>query len=356
MIGTHLLNTSFDTSSLIENVLIPEQIDKLPNKQPWFLEWPECLSRYRETQLAIIAGEEKYPFHHWEILLRSYDTDSNRIEFVVCYVDDEKLQSRYEFKIVGGDQGFTMTLLEGPKLSILIGRHSYELPEYFNSYPPILTFTDHCEIEGARLIDPAFKAPSFPEGNCTVRDWSQTDIRKESRWKDGAIREDSIQAQSMRWCLEEGFDIVFDDDGANEIADIVAIREETDSLLIRLMHCKYSSKDDPGARVKDITEVTSQAAKNYHWLWRIEKMACRMIDRHVERTQKGAGRFFKGSPILLKKLVRLSKEFRKSKNEVLVIQPGVSLAKITPQMNSIFGSADSYLRIRAGCSLKVWCS
>jgi hypothetical protein len=211
-------------------------------------------------------------------------------------------------------------------------------------------------MEGARLVDPAYTAPSFPEDNCTARDWGETDKRKESRWKDGVIREDSIQAQAMRWCIEESFDIIFDDDGANEIADIVAIREEADSLLIRLLHCKYSSEDDPGARVKDIIEVTSQAAKTYNWLWQTERMTRRMLDRNAERGQKGMGRFFKGSPSLLKKLSRLSREFRKTRNEVLVVQPGLSLAKMTPQINSILGSADSYLRIRAGCPLKVWCS
>lgn len=355
-VGTHLLNTSYDTSTLIDNVLIPEPIEQLPNKQPWFFEWPERLNRYRQTSVTVVVGETKHPFHHWKLSLADYDTANERIEFAVTHADDEALNATYELKIIGGDQGFLTTHLAGPEQSISIGKQTYKLTEYFYSYPPILTFTDHCEMEGARLVDPAFTAPSFSEEQCTVRDWSQSDIRKESRWKDGFMREDSIQAQALRWCQEEGFDIIFDDDGANEIADIIAIREETDALLIRLLHCKYSSENDPGARVKDIIEVTSQAVKNYDWLWQTEKMARRMLDRHSERSKNGAGRFYEGSPILLKKLVRLSKEFRKTKNEVLVVQPGVSFDRLTPQMNSIFGSADSYLRVRAGCPLTVWCS
>ncbi|MDP3849630.1 MAG: DEAD/DEAH box helicase family protein [Luteolibacter sp.] len=356
-IGTRLLNTSFDTSAIMERVLIPQRVERLPDgKDPWFFEWPERLRRYKETSISIIRGESKYPFHRWAISLEHYDPASNSYDFSISHSDRVDLRAAYRLSIVGGNHGFRVSHLDGPELNITVGSCEDSLPDYLNEYPPILTYVDQSELEGALLVDPAFMAPSFIDRQCLVRDWGTTNQRMESRWKKDEFREESIQAQAMRWCEEEGFDIIFDDDGANEIADIVAIREEEDSLVIRLLHCKYSSSDDPGGRVKDITEVTSQAVKNFDWLWHVDKLAERMLQRHNDRNQRGASRFYRGSPIMLRKLVRLHREFRKTKNEVYVVQPGVAFSALTEQMRSIFGSADSFLRVRAGCPLMVWCS
>ncbi len=355
--GRRLLKTEYDTSKLLDNVLIPKAIEKLPNnKDPWYLEWPEKLNRFKETSVTLAYEGKEEPFHRWSIELENFDPTSNSYSFAVQLLDGAKAQSMFCLQILPKVASFKVDHLDGPELQLSLGSNSLALEEFFNEYPPILTFTEHSSLEGNHLVDPAFSAPTFLEEQCQVQDWSKANIREESRWKEKKMHNDSIQAQTMRWCVDEKFDIVFDDDGANEIADIVAIKEEDDALLVRLLHCKYSAEDTAGGRVKDIIEVTSQAVKNAHWFWSIERLADRMQKRHQDRNAEGAGRFFKGSPQDLKKLLRLHRISRKIRKEVFIVQPGISITKISPEMNAILGSADAFLRTRVGCPLHVWCS
>jgi hypothetical protein len=60
-------------------------------------------------------------------------------------------------------------------------------------------------------------------------------------------------------------DVYFDDDGPGEIADVVAIRLTENLVSVTLFHCKFSSGDMPGARVKDLYAVRGQAQKSARW-------------------------------------------------------------------------------------------
>ncbi|ELS59007.1 putative helicase [Streptomyces viridochromogenes Tue57] len=48
------------------------------------------------------------------------------------------------------------------------------------------------------------------------------------------------------------FDVLIDDDGPNEVADLVGITADDTDITITLVHCKYSSEPDPGHRVADL--------------------------------------------------------------------------------------------------------
>jgi hypothetical protein len=61
------------------------------------------------------------------------------------------------------------------------------------------------------------------------------------------------------------WDIVLDDDGSGEVADIVALQSVAGELRISLTHCKYVSGGVPRAQVKDLYEVCGQAQKSTRW-------------------------------------------------------------------------------------------
>ena len=48
------------------------------------------------------------------------------------------------------------------------------------------------------------------------------------------------------------YDVIFDDDGKGEIADVVALRITDSVVSVTLYHCKYSGADTPGARLGDL--------------------------------------------------------------------------------------------------------
>ena len=83
------------------------------------------------------------------------------------------------------------------------------------------------------------------------------------------------------------------------------MKDTGNGIAVRLIHCKYSQRDGPGARVKDVVEVSSQAVKNARWFWGFDRLVKRMKKRHMARQAQGAGRFFTGNLGLLQKFIRL---------------------------------------------------
>jgi superfamily II DNA or RNA helicase len=357
-VGTDLLDDSADTDNLINNVLVALKLDALPaDREPWFLEWPERLYRYAERALSIRVDEHDEPFHRWEIRLADYLPEQNEIVFQICHTEQLVDASKYKILLNGArGAGIQVEHIDGPELVLLIGKKDENMCDFFYDYPPILSFTDHSALEGNSFVDPKEASQPYNLDLCETKDWSDTNIRSESHWKDQTWKDDSIQAQAMRWCVDEGFEIVFDDDGANEIADIIAIKEQGDGLVLRMLHCKYSDTDKAGARTKDVVEVSSQAVKNHYWFWSLTNLKNRMTKRHHERQQKGASRYFHGSHGELLKYARLSEIRPKFEKEVIIVQPGISKGAMSEKMNSILASADSFLSVRVGCKLKVWCS
>jgi hypothetical protein len=50
----------------------------------------------------------------------------------------------------------------------------------------------------------------------------------------------------------QSFDVLLDDDRANEAADLVGLEVVGGELHITLVRCKFSSESTPGARVADL--------------------------------------------------------------------------------------------------------
>lgn len=356
-LGERLLNENFDPKVLIENALVAERQNKLPDRVPWFIDWPEKLMPRKDGSTNFTVGDAQSPLHQWSIQILEYDLSGNRVVFGISHESSTTLFENFSLLIdPDAPHGHKVTKLEGVDVSLRIGRDNISLVDFFNDYLPAVTFTDQSILEGCELLTPKDQPSDFNLDQAEPIVWAGISIRKESFLKNGALRHDSVQAYAIRRCIAEGFQIVFDDDGSNEIADIIAIRDIDNQLTIRLLHCKYSGADIAGARIKDVVEVTSQAVKNAPWFWNMERLGKRMFLRNRDRSSAGFPRFISGTPNLMKKVLRLTELSANPIREVVVVQPGTSLAVITPQIITILGSADSYLRMATGCPLTLWCS
>src|SRR5262249_10869734 len=139
------------------------------------------------------------------------------------------------------------------------------------------------------LIKPNRDLPPFALDQLQPLDWLGINIRKESQ---GPERDPlTVQARTIREILDrEDWEIVMDDDGSGEIADIVAVRHADRKLNILLVHCKYSSQDIPGGRVSDLYEVCGQAQKSAKWRRNIPQMFHHLIRREKHRSQQSIPR------------------------------------------------------------------
>ncbi|MFD3074166.1 type III restriction endonuclease subunit R, partial [Streptococcus agalactiae] len=168
--------------------------------------------------------------------------------------------------------------------------------------------------------------------------------RKESQGvaKDRA----SIQYVTINKLINTDELIVFDDDGSGEIADIVTIsaNEAERKILINLYHCKYSHGDEPGARVSDLYEVCGQAEKSIIWRDNLLDFLDRMIKRESIRISKRqSSRFEKGNVNDCRTIKSMIKDGFSTDMRITIVQPGVSISKLSTEMKQLLLSTEYYL-------------
>lgn len=228
------------------------------------------------------------------------------------------------------------------------------LDEYLRENPPALLFVDGSEVHGGRLFEVNQPLPyTFDPARITPFDWSGIDITKESKWKNGTRRDNSVQAKMISFLLRQNNHFVFDDDDAGEVADVVEITEQPKEVVFRFHHCKYSGGTQPGGRVKDLYEVCGQAVRSVRWIVDPQHLVDHLLSRERPPLLNGRlSRFEKGD---LRSLARLKRRLRKMRirYEVVIVQPGLSKAGLDAGQATILGSASAFLQEITGSPLNV---
>ena len=189
-------------------------------------------------------------------------------------------------------------------------------------------------------------------------------IRKESQT---ALKHpDSIQRRVLDTILDPAYDphfeIVFDDDGAGEAADVVCVRIAGNRVLVHLYHCKFSKEATPGARVDDLYAVCGQAQRSIHWRGNVEALLRHLRHRDELRRKAAAkagasfvSRFERGDAnvvqAILRRLSHLVPEFR-----IFVVQPGLSRAQAITSQLELLAVTEAYLQETFGIAMTVYAS
>jgi hypothetical protein len=204
------------------------------------------------------------------------------------------------------------------------------------------------------LLRPPRDIPPFSRERLEVRDWTGVDIRRESQGPDRDVT--TVQGHVAASMLTEDWDLLIDDDGAGEIADLVACRQADGRLHIMLVHCKYSGENDPGSRVADLYELCGQAQKSARWRGRSTMLFRQLIRRERNRVRKyDRSGLMRGT---IQDLYRLDDEvpLLRPELEVRIVQPGLSAVRLTDVASQLLASTELYVRETAAAPLVVVCS
>lgn len=352
-LATKLSDDSIDTTRIIDNVLIPEEVDRLPDAEVLGVEWPIELLAQSEERVTLYTREQELPLSLFSLEMTEVDRRAHRVVF---RVRSDPIASTYVLK-VGGPDGYTVSHIDGRRLNIRVGRLEVPLEQYLSDYPPLIRFLDLSELDGNLLVRPKdLRDLHFPRERFEVWDWAGTDITRESMWRGGEYRENSIQERVAREYREGGYDMIFDDDGAGEAADLVCMRDEPEAIRLALVHCKFSGGASGGKRINDVVEVCSQAVRSARWIWRFRDL-CRHILTREQRLSRPhrATRFYEGQARDINRFLKSSR-FKQIRAEVVVVQPGLSLKNHTPDQAAVLAAAHSFLKETVGVDLDVVCS
>lgn len=347
-IGTNLLDDTIDTKTILAGALVPEVVTEQPKCIPYEIEWPQALDLILEDRILFRRMNKSYPYHAMDINLINPSSGGN----ISFSVGNEDIEEHFELRI--REKDFLIVTTKAMGLYIQVGKANMSLAEYFTEYPPRIRFVDQSCLEGNILVKMTSSPPTYSRANITALDWSGTNIKKESQ---GVTRDpESIQYRIVQDLLKaREYDIIFDDDGSGEIADIVTIKETDEKITFGFYHCKFSLEKMSGARIDDLYAVCGQAEKSIKWCGDTRRIIDRLMKRETDRLQAGGTRIEYGS---LQKMKELKNKLRyySSSVEITIVQPGVDSKNISDDMLQLLSGTAAYLLDTYGIQLKLICS
>lgn len=352
-VGAKLTDASIDTSKIIENVLIPDEVTTFPDALALSIDWPLEILRQSEENVKLAVGNAEFPITLFEIEADDISVKSDALRFRVA---SESHSCQLSLRL-GVQRGFEVIHVSGCRFTVKCGKLETPLEAYLSDYPPLIKFSDMSELDGNLLVRPQdTRQLILPLDRFEPWDWSGVDIAAESIWKSDKKRASSIQGHVAEKYTTGGFSVVFDDDAKGEAADLVCFREEDESIQLALIHCKFSKGKDAGERVGDVVEVCSQAVRSAKWKWRFRELVRHIVLRE-KRLRKGyrSTRFLKGNVKELNRFLQLSR-FKNLHVEIVIAQPGLSRDACTTEQTAVLAAADSFLLETVGIKLGIVCS
>lgn len=348
-VGAVVTDDTIDLTTVMGGFIIPKAAISRPELVPLGLEWPHELGLSTSEARQISYNGVTHPLIDVDLVLHTFTRDEP-IEFDVVS-EDWSLRYAFSFdedgpSIVAVDGDAEITLPKGELTGLANFISGVGLAVYFEK--EALLSPD------GYLLQPDRLRPKFPAERLESVDWSGIDIRKESQ---GPERDsDSVQHRVAEVLVGEApWEVVLDDDGTGEIADLVFLRRDENRLDIMLAHCKYSRGDAPGARVGDLYEVCGQAVKCHKARSDVELTIRRAIRRETARQQKGRNGLMVGTVDTLHTILndcwRLDPVVT-----VLVAQPGLAKGRMSMEQSELLGCVELYLSETYGSRFRVLCS
>lgn len=349
-VGTKLLDDSISIDSVIKQFILPVTMDELPEGVLLALEWPWEVHLMAPEGLKLAQTDKVYPLPLVDIVP---DTSRTSGPFQFTFSTDAwSVTYKAELK----KSRLVYSCVDATELTISSTRKSVPLSEWLNDQGLTFILERDRVIEGNLLLAVNVKQEPFSRSRLVVHDWTGVDLKVEAQ--KAAKLADSIQYRAIELLkAERDWDVMIDDDGSGEIADIVAMKLEDNVLTVRLVHCKYAGGGKAGARVGDLYEVCGQTQKSIIWrkqdLEPFFKTLAYRAKKKVDRT--GVNPFEVGDLRALFGL-RDKAQVASRKMQFTIVQPGLSAAKSSDQQLELLASTETYLKTTVSGSLEVWTS
>ena len=347
-VGALLTDDSISVDSVMDGFLIPHAVTERPSLVPLGVEWPFTLSASMNEARQVEFQGELVPL--FELDLRIVEPRlEGPIEFEV-----RSAMWALRYKMTFGEEGPIFSAC-GTDAEICLPKGRIGLAEFMSDNGMHVFFEKEALLEpDGDLLQPEQLRMRFDPASLEVIDWIGVNIRKEPQGPDRDA--DSVQHRVLQHLAEEAdWEVIIDDHGTGEIADIVMLRRDNGLLNVMLAHCKSSGKDNPGARLGDLYEVCGQAMKSSKSRSEIEHVLQKLRRREERRVQSGLTGFVKGGEeefISVLENVR----FLDVHVTVAIAQPGLSADQFNIPLSELLGGTQLYLNETYSSDFRVFCS
>lgn len=272
-----------------------------------------------------------------------------------------ELSTKYRISYSSEEKGdetkysYSVERVGGPKIGFRINRVKYEdITEYFNTQKrsPVFFFADGSLMYANNLVTLRQMTTPYNSDNLITFDWKGVDLNEESM--DWPHKENSIQYYMWKK-IEDDYELIFDDDGSGEIADLIGVNQDERNIYVDFYHLKFAEEGKVSKRISNFYEVCGQAHKSLKWK-NGDMDIFRQLIKRTKTTAKGENRILKGDLESLKQLSQDASFKKKVLVSLHVVQPGLSRADQPEDILELLGVVKNYALEVCNAKLSVYCS
>jgi superfamily II DNA or RNA helicase len=355
-IGDVVEDAAIDPNVVLQHTLAIEKVFQRPALMPMLIDWHPTMYEYAENRYQININGNWHDISNLELTLVdrsidqslkfSLDTPGHIVQFEIQIGLNQDTQESYS----------NVIQITNANCTIQYGNTTESVVAFFEKFPPTIWFANGSQLFKNLYVKLKVQPDVIPMENILTDNWNGVNIGRESQDISPYIQ-DSIQYYFIEKIKDE-FQIVYDDDGKGEIADIIGINDSANAIDIHLYHLKYAAGGDVNNSIENFYQVCGQAQKSIKWKHREGTEFFNHLFRRKLKTLAGAtcSRIIKGTEEDLENLAGQAKYTKPMNFHIYIVQPSLSKANASNDILLLLGNVYHYLGTVGNVELKVYTS
>ena len=357
-IGEIVENNAIDPNVVLQHTLAIEKLQQRPDTMPILIDWnPEMYENIESRYIVNINGL-LCDLSNVELNLISPSIDVN--QSLKFSVDTEGQSVQFEIEIGLGqatnEPYFKVNKLTNQNCTIQYGTKNKNLVDFFQDATPTLWFADGSQLFGNHFVKLKVQPDVISNDLIIADNWTGVNISKESQDIEPYIQ-NSIQYYFIEK-IKNDYQIIYDDDGRGEIADIIGINDSETVIDIHLYHLKYAKNGAVSNDIDNFYQVCGQAEKSLKWKHKDGREFFNHLFKRKTKTLGGhsCSRIIKGTEDDLENLLNQAKWTKAMRFHVYIVQPSLSKANPSNDILLLLGNVQHYLSTVGNIELKIYSS
>lgn len=355
-IGEIVENDTIDPNVVLQHTLAIEKLQQRPNVMPILIDWNPEMYENAENRYTLIINGSVHDLSNIELNLLNPNINQNLRFSVDTNVQSVQFEIEIGINAATNEAYYKVLQLTNHNCTIQYGIRSESLLDFFQHTTPTIWFADGSQLYGNLFVKLKVQPDLFSTDSLIADTWPGVDISKESQDIAPYIQ-DSIQYYFIEK-IRNDFQIIYDDDGRGEIADIIGINDSDTVIDIHLYHLKYAQKGEVNNNIDNFYQVCGQAEKSLKWKHKDGREFFTHLFRRKNKTLGGnhCDRIIKGTENDLDNLLNEAKWTKAMRFHIYIVQPSLSKANASNDILLLLGNVQHYLATVGNIDLKVYCS
>ncbi len=357
-IGEIVADNTIDPNIVLQHTLAIEKLQQRPNVMPILIDWNPEMYDNTENRYSLNVNGSTYDLAFIELNLLNPSVDINQsIKFTID-TEGESIQFEIEigFNQATNEPYYKVNKLTNQTCTIQYGNKNENLVNFLQDTTPTIWFADGSQLFGNLFVKLKIQPDVFSDELIITDNWTGVNISKESQDIAPYIQE-SIQYYFIEK-IKDDFQIIYDDDGKGEIADIIGINDSDTVIDIHLYHLKYAKNGVVSNDIDNFYQVCGQAEKSLKWKHKDGREFFNHLFKRKTKTLGGnsCSRIVKGTEDDLENLLKQAKWTKAMRFHIYIVQPSLSKANPSNDILLLLGNVQHYLATVGNIELKVYSS